>query len=192
MGESHVYFTDGRCTSEARKALGVKKSYPENPCHTEDACVIAASSLGIQPKISQMGKAYIIRQFRRHDRALVKAQRERTYYLEGKAVAKNRRRRFEQTVPSLHDWYLTQKKLHGKAEAHYLHQMLSVKPSKRSYNNLHRVMPGARFVYDGQEYVLTGQISNGKCYRAYGCGEKNFPASKCRILRQNEGLVYVV
>ena len=138
-----------------------------------------------------MEKVYTIRQFRRHDRALVKAQRERTYYLEGKAVAKNRRRRFEQTAPSLHDWYLTQKKLCGKAEAHRLQQMLSVKPSKRSYNNLHRVMPGTRFVYGGQEYVLTGQMSNGKYYRAYGCGEKNFPASKCRILRQNEGLVYV-
>lgn len=191
LGESYVHFTNGRRTAEARKALGIKKSYPANPCHVEDACIIAASGLGIQSKIFQMEKVYTIRQFRRHDRALVKAQRERTYYLERKAVAKNRRRRFEQTAPSLHDWYLTQKKLHGKAEAHRLQQMLSVKPSKRSYNNLHRVMPGTRFVYGGQEYVLTGQMSNGKYYRAYGCGEKNFPASKCRILRQNEGLIYV-
>ena len=185
LGESHVYFT------EARKVLGLKKSYPANPCHAEDACIIAASGFGIQPKIFQMENVYIIRQFRRHDRALVKAQRERTYYLEGKAVAKNRRRRFEQTVPSLHDWYLVQKKLYGKVEAHRLQQMLSVKRSKRNYNNLRRIMPGARFIYGGQEHVLTGQMANGRYYRAYGCGEKNFPASKCRILRQNEGLVYV-
>ena len=192
LGESHVHFTDGRRTAEARKVLGLKKSYPENPCHAEDACIIAASGFGVQPKIFQMENIYTIRQFRRHDRALVKAQRERTYYLEGKAVAKNRRRRFEQTVPSLHDWYLVQKKLYGKVEAHRLQQMLSVKRSKRNYNNLRRIMPGARFIYGGQEHVLTGQMANGRYYRAYGCGEKNFPASKCRILRQNEGLVYVV
>ena len=52
-------------------------------------------------------------------------------------------------------------------------------------------MPGARFIYQGQEYILTGQLSNGMYYRAYRCGNKNFPLSKCHVVRQNEGLVYV-
>ena len=190
VGVHHVHFTNGYHTAKARENLGIEKNPTANPCHVEDAYLIAVSHLSVQPKFSGMKKVYHIKQFRRHDRALIKAQRERTYYLRKKAVAKNRRRRFEQTAPSLHEWYIEQKRLYGKAEARRLQRELTVKASQRYYNTFDRVMPGARFIYEGQEYILTGQLSNGKYYRAYGCGERNFLAAKCRVIQQNEGLVY--
>ena len=84
-----------------------------------------------------------MKQFRRHDRARIKAVSERTYYSGKTVVAKNRRRRFEQDTPSLHEWYLEQKQKYGKTEAYRLQQGLRVVPSKTYYNDLTRVMPGA-------------------------------------------------
>ena len=191
MGVCHVFFTDGYSTANVRKALGIEKDPISNPCHVVDAYMIALSYVNAQPQPSVIEKVYHIKQFRRHDRAIINAQRERTYYLGKKVVSKNRRRRFEQTVSSLHEWYIENKRLYGKAEAHRLQQQLTVKASRRSYNNPDRVMPGARFIYQGKEYILTGQLSNGQYYRAYGYGDQNFPVLKCRVIQQNEGLVYV-
>ena len=191
MGSSHFHVTDGYHTAKVRESLSIEKDYLSNQCHVIDACLIAISQLEVEPNLSGIEKPYQMKQFRRHDRAIIHSQRERTYYLGKKVVAKNRRRRFEQTEPSLHEWYLEQKRLYGKAEAHRLQSQLTVKPSKRYYNDLDRVMPGSRFIYLGEEYILTGQLSNGRYYRACGHGNKNFPSSKCYVVRQNEGLVYV-
>ena len=51
-------------------------------------------------------------------------------------------------------------------------------------------MLGAKLLYKGKEYVLIGQITNGKYYKAYG-SDKNFPANECRIIKYNQGLVFV-
>ena len=104
MGIHHVHFTDGYSTASVRKTLGIEKDPISNPCHVVDAYLIAMSYVNAQPQLSGIEKVYHIKQFRRHDRAIIKSQRERTYYLGKKVVAKNRRRRFEQTVPSLHEW----------------------------------------------------------------------------------------
>ena len=40
-------------------------------------------------------------------------------------------------------------------------------------------------------YVLTGQLTNGQYYLAYGQEKKNIQAKKGRVLRPNAGLVYV-
>ena len=45
--------------------------------------------------------------------------------------------------------------------------------------------------YEGGRYVLTGQLTGGAYYRAYGQEKKNFLAKKVSIQCQNEGLVYV-
>lgn len=68
---------------------------------------------------------------------------------------------------------------------------LEVVPSKRSYNSKERLMPGAVFRFHGVEYIMTGQLTGGKYYRAEGQGSVNFPAKKCRIEKRNEGLVIV-
>ena len=189
MGANHVRLTTGYATAQARKKLDVQKD-EKHQCHDVDAYLIALAETGIEPQRPEW-QTLIVKQFRRHDRAKIKAVRERTYYSGKTVVAKNRRRRLEQDGQSLHEWYLEQKQKYGKAEAHRLQQGLRVTPAKKYYNNLNRVMPGARFIYRGEEYVLTGQVTNGQYYRAYGQGTKNFPASQCVVLRQNEGLVPV-
>ena len=66
-----------------------------------------------------------------------------------------------------------------------------VKKSTRYYNNPDKVMPGAVFLLEGQRYIMTGQLCNGKYCRAYGQENRNFPAKDCRIVSQNTGLVYM-
>ena len=43
----------------------------------------------------------------------------------------------------------------------------------------------------GNGNVMTGQITNGKYYRAYDQEKRNFPVVKVRILTKNTGLVFV-
>ena len=49
--------------------------------------------------------SYRIKQFRRHNRQLIHRQTERTYKLDGTVIAKNRKKRMEQKVDSLAEWY---------------------------------------------------------------------------------------
>ena len=77
---------------------------------------------------------YEIQQFRRHDRAIINNQRERTYKLDGKTVAKNRRPRFEQEEPSLQDYLDTFPEKERAATC----AKLKAIPSTRRYNKLDR------------------------------------------------------
>lgn len=74
-------------------------------------------------------------QFRRHDRALIKSQRERTYKLNCETVAKNCKPRFEQKGPALSDWYEEQVKCHGRQEADRMRSQLTVEKSTRRNKN---------------------------------------------------------
>ena len=67
---------------------------------------------------------------------------------------------------------------------------LKVTKSKRRYQNLKRVMLGAIFIYKSKRLVLTGQIIKGRYYRAFGQGQKNFPAKEYKIVAQRS-LVYI-
>lgn len=67
---------------------------------------------------------------------------------------------------------------------------LTAKKSNRSYKDPSRKLPGTIFRFEGKAYILTGQITGGAYYRAYGCGDKNFPARQCTVLDYNHGLVY--
>ena len=71
--------------------------------HTVDAYSIPCSILE-NPVVSVPDTHYEIHQFRRHDRAIIHHQTERTYYLDGKAVCKNRHKRFEQKDDSLEEF----------------------------------------------------------------------------------------
>ena len=154
-----------------------------------DAYCIAASCLNVPPKIQT--EAFEILQFRKHDRANINCQRERTYQLDGRTVAKNRKKRMDQKDNSLAEWFADMVKVHGIPEAERMRSRLSVKKSTRHYNTKGRIMPGTVFQYCGKRYVMTGQISGGLYYRAYECGDQNFPSRKVRIIHKNRGLVYV-
>lgn len=191
VGSEHMHYTTGRDISDARERISIRKNRKDSLCHDINAYLIACKGVGASPDHVNFTDTFRIKQYRRHDRQLIHAQRERTYKLEGKTVARNRRKRIEQQGDSLHEWYLKTKAVIGMAEARRMQQRLTVVPSKRYYKTPDRLMPGAVFVVQGERHVMCGQISNGMYLRAEGCGTKNFPVRKCRVLRQNEGLVYV-
>lgn len=181
-----VYLTNGWETKKYREEHGIIKD------HDMDAYAIACSILEDQTVVDLDGECYEIRQFRRHDRAKIKAQKQRTYYLGKEKVAVNRKRataQKEDTV-SLEEWFEKQCELHGETEARRLLSILTVKKSKRSYNNPKRLMPGAVIEFEGREYIFASQKNNGTQYKGIGM-EKYVSATKCRVVRRNTGLVYL-
>lgn len=169
----------GKDTHDIRELLSIGKT------HADDAVCVAAYGAPVSG-IRDGAHTYEVLQFRRHDRANIKAQRERTYYMADpatgtkRAVAKNRRPRYEQQGPALSTLNLTRQEV----------SQFTVKKSTRYYNDPGRLMPGAEFLYGGERYVMTGQLTGGKYLRAAGQGKKNFPVAKCRVIRKNRGLVY--
>ncbi|MCM1237316.1 MAG: HNH endonuclease, partial [Ruminococcus flavefaciens] len=183
MFPGRTFITDGRETKKFRNAHSIAKD------HGTDAYCIACSTLGeITPDVH--GTMHMIRQFRRHDRARINAQTERTYYLDGVKVATNRRKRADQKADALDDWLQYMEGLHGKRFAQAACSRLIVKKSRRRYNNLKRMLPGTVFMYGGKRYVMQGQQTNGTRLHAYGSDEI-FPAKKVTVLARNSGLVYV-
>lgn len=191
VGMEHLNACTGMDTSMARQSIGYEKT-KDNQMHEADAFCIACLGAGAVPDAAP-GFTYVhkIAQFRRHDRAIINNQRERTYRLSGEIIAKNRRPRLEQKCPSLSGWYEEQVEHCGRLEADRMRSQLTVEKSTRRYNNPDRLMPGALFEYMGEYHVLSGQLSNGQYLRAYGDKKTNYPAKKCRIIRHNEGLVFV-
>lgn len=193
----HVHYCSGRDTSRLRQSFGFHKTKDE-PLHEVDAWCIGVLSLReIPEKCPDFTKVYQIKQFRRQNRRRINHQTERRYYLDGKLVAVNRKKRMgqtgrkdNQTKDSLADWFTKMVHLYREKEAEHLRSRLTVKKSQHSYNDLKREMPGAEFIYENQRYILSGQLTNGKYYRAVG-STQNFPAAKCRIRRHNRGLVFV-
>lgn len=182
LGHAHV--THGWNTKLFRKEHGIEKT------HDNDAYCIAASVLGgVKPNLYT--KTYEIQQFRKYDRAIINNQRERTYRYDGRIIAKNRHKRFEQEGDSLEEWFNSMVELHGIQEAQRMCSQLTVQKSVRHYNTPNRIMPGAVFLYEGERYVLTGQFSYGQYFRAYGQDNRNFSAKAAKIIKKNEGLVYV-
>lgn len=190
FGKKHVYYCSGVETSILRGSLGFTKT-KDNPLHEVDAYCIGALAAGVKPGLApDFCRVYQIQQFRRQDRSIINNTRERTYYLDGETVAKNRKCRFEQRGDSLDILFTKIVKEHGLKEAESMRSRLSVKKSTRYYNTLGRVMPGAVFYYKGERKILSGQFSKGQYYRAIG-ERTNYPARDCRIIKMNEGLVFV-
>lgn len=187
-GEYDIHVTGGCETARVREVLSLPKSEGSSG-HFIDAYCIALSALdGEQDFAAQSSEEavsshyHVIRQFRRHDRALIHRQVMRTYKdADGKMVAKNRRKAMGQTGDSLAEY----REKHGNASV----SRLSCKPSKRSYKDPSRVLPGAVFVDGrGRRHVLTAQSSGGSVLLYDG---ERFTASRCRIVRRNEGLVFI-
>ena len=142
FGEENV----GTCFGDETKDF--RDTHHLNKDHDVDAVCIACIGAGTDPgtdSLKRPSHSYPVLQFRRHDRQLVRKQSERTYYLSGKKVCKNRHRRFEQKELSLAEYRQQHPDDVGR---------LTVKPSKRSYNNTRRLMPGAVFLYKGKRYVF--------------------------------------
>ena len=184
FGKDNVYVCFGNETSCVRKILNLEKT------HNMDAAAIISACSGIEP-IFCKNEFFEVKQFRRHDRKIIKSQRERTYKLDGKTVAKNRKPREEQKGLALSQWFEQETELHGLKAANAMLSRLKVEKSTRYYNNPERLLPGTTFLFNGDRYVMSGQISKGAYYRAVGQGSTNFPSRMCKILTRNNGLVYL-
>lgn len=178
----HFHLCSGFETKQARELLGLPKT------HDADAVAITAACLGIEPW--GWGRyRYKMRQYRRQDRARVRAQFERTYKLDGKVVAKNRKPRSEQPngVLALSAAGLSRKQV----------SRLQVSPSHRSYNRLDRVMPGAIYLVDEKYCVLTGQQCGGDylLFKHDIVDDEGKPvrvkSSDACLVCENKGLVFV-
>ena len=197
-----VYAVTGKDTAAFRREHSLEKD------HDIDAYAIAMVTL-LDAKIDDdMPPCYDIRQYRRHDRANIKAQVFRSYYQvnengEKTKVAQNRHKATvakvaedgkvtekEQSFDSLEEWFNKTVKKKGLKEAERMRSQLKVKKSYRRYNNKDRYLPGSVFFYKDRRYVMQNQLTNGKYYRAVGYGERNFPAAECKIYR-NRGLVFI-
>lgn len=191
FGKEHVYYCTGRETAIVRKSLGYTKTQ-KNQLHEVDAyCMALLALCYTDAKAPSFEHVYQIKQFRRQNRANINSQRERSYYYEGKLVAKNRKDRIEQKDDSLKTWYQKMVQQYGEKEAERRRSVLQVKKSIRHYNTSGRVAPGAVFYCNGERHVLNGQITNGQYFKAVGDAKTNHPAKKCRIVKQNEGLVFI-
>lgn len=97
----------------------------------------------------------------------------------------------DQKNDSLEEWYQKQVGLYGRKEAERLRSRLEVTKSYRRYNDPGRLMPGAVFLFRGKRYVLQSRITNGAYFKAVGEPKMNISARDCKILKQNEGLVFL-
>ena len=182
LGELMPHFDTctGKDTHDIRELSGITKD------HDNDAVCIAAYGAPVS-EIKNTIRTYEVEQFRRHDRARIKSQRERTYCMEDpvtgklKAVAKNRKPRFEQSGPSLAGLGLIRQDI----------SRLTVKKSRRYYNDTGRDLPGMEFFCNGRRYIMSGRKNKGLYLLAKGRGKKEFKASECRTVRKNCGLVYL-
>ena len=188
--KEHIYFCTGKETSLIRTELGFEKT-KDCQMHEVDAYCIGLSVLGSVPETPRFMSTYTIKQFRRQNRSNIHRQTERTYYYEGEKIATNRKPRFEQPGEALSDWYEKQIQFYGRSEADQMTGKLVVKRSQRSYNFRDRIIPGTVFSYNGKCLVMSGQLTGGAYLRAYGDTKTNYPATKCRILSRNEGLVFI-
>ena len=185
FSEKYFHICDGYATSNKRAGNNIGKE------HSADAACIAAIGGNINLRYD---KEYIfeIRQYRNHDRAIINNQPERTYKIGKKIVAKNRKPRFEQDkkIPAIKDWYAQLCDEVGRQQARAALSKVRTTKSYRRYNDTKRTLAGAIFLFQNKRYVLTGSLTNGQYYRAFGQGQKNFPARKCTIAQQ-KSLVYV-
>ena len=182
----NLYVCKGRNTAELRDKYGISKE------HCSDAVCVASFGGNIPLITDNDSNAFTIIQFRNHDRAIIKAQYERKYKLDGVVIAKNRKPRFGQDrkTPALSEWYKNLCESIGTSEARAVLSKLKVAKSYRSYNNTKRVLDGATFLYKGRRYILASYKMRGKYLKAYGYENRLFPSKDC-VLVQRKSLVYV-
>lgn len=187
FGEEHVHVCTGWETKDMREDLGLEKE------HYLDAVGIAALGAGLVPQ-GDIPEPFRVKQFRRHDRARVKAQVQRAYQVpdgktkngksKWKTVAHNRKKADQQEDMSLDEYIRSL----PKEERKKVLSTMRVKPSYRRYNDPARFLPGTVFWYQGHRYVKRSQTNEYQY--AEGEGDRRFPAKDCRFVLSG-GLVYL-
>lgn len=182
----HVYCVSGRDTKTYREANGIAKD------HWLDAFCIASIVLGTKASVSAT-KPMTMFQFRRHDRqACHQEMLNRKYVLDGKVVATNRHKAYEQNDISLAEYRKALTARLGREGAEAVISQLTVREHPPRMKNLHRALPGSIFVdeKDGKTYVLQGShgTHNGKPNYFVDTDGKKHLASRCKFIQKNSGL----
>lgn len=177
---TNFYVTNGQNTYDYREYNNIPKN------HDLDAYCIAASVIDkYDIKILTL-PSYRIKQFRRHDRQVCHKQNiNRVYLLNGKKIAVNRHRAFEQKELALDEILKTL----SKAEI----SQLKVKEHRPINKNRKRSLPGSKFICNDNVYVLKGSDGSYNGHPNYYIdinGNKHL-YNKCKIIKQNGGLIYV-
>ena len=208
-GKEHAHFITGWSTCHVREGLGITKDAGKNPCHDIDACIIACAGFGNGPAGIPKAHVYNMAQYRRHDRAAISHQKERIYqeaageYTKAgkpkyRAVAANRKPRTGQAdggrkehLPALNEWYAKRCREVGKLAAQKERSQLRVLPSRRSYNDRGRLMPGAEYWHRGKRHILHGRCSKVYVYPADGSRSDRVLLADCHVKKKNRGIVFV-
>lgn len=177
FGVEHVHVLRGYDTFQYRKDHNIEKT------HTNDAYCIANIGMRMDAETPPTN-VFEVKQFRRHDRQIVRKHSERSYKLDGKTVCQNRHKRTGQDKTISLEEY---RKAHPSDVGR-----LTVVKSQNSKNNVHRHLPGLVFLHNGVRYVLRGTQHNGERYYPVGLPAKEYFLSKeCQIMEYNRGLVYL-
>lgn len=190
----HVYVTDGYSTKCFRDDHYIDKD------HHLDAYCIACSVLE-DPVVQPPEDSLKIMQFRRHDRMACHQENvDRKYLLDGEVVCKNRHKRKKQMTDSLEEF----REKHGDAEV----SRLTVFKQGPTYKDMDRIMGGAVMQYTpklSKKDVAKGKVPysiifvmqkpdgkhNGKPDYYVSTEGRKYTASRCKLLRKNNGLVFV-
>ena len=176
-GRLHV--TNGMATQKVRRRHKIRKA------HHLDAYVIACSGIGVAPSSPPICKHELL-QFRRHNRqACKKANTARRYYLDGKLVATNRRRAYEQKA--------SERSLAEYRTAGGRTDRLTVRKQTPVYQRMNRVPRGSVMLVHGKPMVFVasqGLYKGQPCYYTFVDGTK-VSARKCRLIQYNGGIVFV-
>ena len=186
-----LWITTGWETAKTRRGCGLPEKEKDDGTHYIDAWCIAVSIMENRlyvPDSRDLDDVFhLMRQFRRHDRQKVEATKARSYYLDGRLVAKNRRPRTGQAdgkdpKPALSEW----RQDHEKDVAR-----LTVRKSTRSYNDLKRVLPGAEVLCDEKRYVVKGKHNDR--WIALDAADHTLEKAQSRftLLHHNTGIVFV-
>ena len=185
---NHVFVINGRDTKCVREDNNIPKD------HQYDAYCIASVVVGNNSKINNI-KTHIIQQFSRHDRqACHQENLKRKYFLNGKLVATNRHRAYEQNEVALDEYLAEIGYRKGINQAFTTLRALTVKEHKPIMKDMSRHLPGSLFRDNGKVFVLQGYRGkhNGKVDYYIDTNGKRHLASKCIIIQNNTGLRFVV
>ncbi|ACM61540.1 HNH endonuclease [Caldicellulosiruptor bescii] len=175
-------FVPASDAAQMRKKLGLKKG------HANDALATAA----VFCSCTEADRTHMIEltlvKFRRHNRARIHAVRDRLYKVDGKIVAKNRRKRTDQKEPSFADISPLPPEIQRK---------LKVYPGTKILNPLRKETPtiaGDVWIHEptGKRFVTTGVVSQKYLYSPQLkkiVGKMYVQPEECRQVLHNEGMV---
>jgi len=161
----------------ARKTLGIEKG------HGNDA-VAAGVAYSHCHEVVDTGSYLPLKKTRRHNRARVHAVRDRLYKIDGRIVAKNRRKRTDQKEASFAELSLDERK------------RVTVYPGVKILNPLRENMPaiaGDIWVHKqtGKRFVANGVVARNYIYSPDLKGITGKPyisPDQCRRVLRNEGV----